>query len=46
VGNVAFNCVILWFLEHWLKRWRIQADGTKSTLVTFTLKREDVLLSY
>ena len=28
-------------LEQWLKRWRIQANGTKSTHVTFTLKRED-----
>jgi hypothetical protein len=27
--------------EQWLKRWRIQANGTKSTHVTFTLKRED-----
>jgi hypothetical protein len=27
--------------EQWLKRWRIQANGTKSTHDTFTLKRED-----
>jgi hypothetical protein len=26
-------------LEQWLKRWHIQANGTKSTHVTFTLKR-------
>jgi len=28
-------------LEQWLKRWRIQANGTRSTHVAFTLKRED-----
>jgi hypothetical protein len=27
--------------KRWLKRWRIQVNGTKSTHVTFTLKRED-----
>lgn len=28
-------------LETWLKRWRIKANETKSTHVTFTLKREN-----
>jgi hypothetical protein len=28
-------------LEQWLKRWRMRAKETKSTHVTFTLRRED-----
>jgi len=28
-------------LEQWLKRWRIRANETKSTHVTFNLRRED-----
>jgi hypothetical protein len=31
----------LYRLEQWLKRWRIRANETKSTHVTFTLRRED-----
>jgi len=27
-------------LEKWLKRWRIKANENKSTLITFSLKRE------
>jgi hypothetical protein len=28
-------------LEHWLQKWRISANESKSTQVTFTLRRED-----
>jgi hypothetical protein len=28
-------------LEHWLKRWRIRANESKSTHITFTLRRDD-----
>lgn len=28
-------------IEHWLKKWRIKANETKSTHVTFTMKRDE-----
>jgi hypothetical protein len=28
-------------LEHWLERWRIRANESKSTHITFTLRRDD-----
>jgi len=31
----------LYRLEHWLHRWRMCANESKSTHVTFTLRRED-----